>query len=74
MSDAKGSGGKLRLDKWLWHARFFKSRTLAAKQVTVIFDKKSTFDLCKTVDDVSAEQTPISGQAEEGSIPAKNDW
>jgi ribosome-associated heat shock protein Hsp15 len=21
----------LRLDKWLWHARFFKSRTLAAK-------------------------------------------
>jgi ribosome-associated heat shock protein Hsp15 len=22
----------LRLDKWLWHARFFKSRTLAAKQ------------------------------------------
>lgn len=34
MSDAKGSGGKLRLDKWLWHARFFKSRTLAAKQVT----------------------------------------
>lgn len=25
---------KLRLDKWLWHARFFKTRTLAAKQVT----------------------------------------
>ena len=25
---------KLRLDKWLWHARFFKSRTLAAQQVT----------------------------------------
>lgn len=24
---------KLRLDKWLWHARFFKSRTLAAQQV-----------------------------------------
>ena len=24
---------KLRIDKWLWHARFFKSRTLAAKRV-----------------------------------------
>ena len=25
---------KLRVDKWLWHARFFKSRTLAAQAVS----------------------------------------
>ncbi|MBE90408.1 MAG: RNA-binding protein S4 [Rhodospirillaceae bacterium] len=27
------SAVKTRLDKWLWYARFFKSRTLAAKQI-----------------------------------------
>ena len=32
MSEA--ASGKLRLDKWLWHARFFKARTLASRHVS----------------------------------------
>ncbi len=34
MAEAPAPAGSLRLDKWLWHARFAKSRSIAAKMVS----------------------------------------
>lgn len=31
--EAAGEGGRIRLDRWLFHARVFKTRTLAADRI-----------------------------------------
>ncbi|CUH63788.1 Heat shock protein 15 [Thalassovita gelatinovora] len=45
---------KLRLDKWLWHARFFKTRGLAAKTVSAGHVRVNSTKVSKPAQSVGA--------------------
>ncbi len=45
---------KIRVDKWLWHARFYKTRSLAAKQVGAGHIRLNGSKITKTAQSVTA--------------------
>lgn len=70
MSDAPASDaptGKVRLDKWLWAARFFKTRALAAEaidggKVDVNGEKAKRSRLIAAGDRVEVRHGPVTWQ------------
>lgn len=49
----EGGDAKIRIDKWLWHARFFKTRSLAAKQVSAGHVRLNSGKISKPAQNVS---------------------
>jgi len=45
---------KIRVDKWLWHARFFKTRSLAAKQISAEHLRLNGSKITKTAQSVTS--------------------
>jgi ribosome-associated heat shock protein Hsp15 len=65
--DAQGPAGKVRLDKWLWAARFFKTRALAAEaidggKVEVNGDRAKRAKLVHAGDEIRLRQGPVEWQ------------
>ena len=65
--DEQSPPGKVRLDKWLWAARFFKTRALAAEaidggKVEVNGDRAKRAKLVQASDEIRLRQGPIEWQ------------
>jgi len=65
--DEKSPPGKVRLDKWLWAARFFKTRVLAAEaidggKVDVNGDRAKRAKLVQASDEIRLRQGPLEWQ------------
>jgi len=64
MSNESGSGERVRLDKWLWAARFFKTRALAAEaidggKVDVNAARAKRAKMVQLGDEVTVRQSPF---------------
>jgi ribosome-associated heat shock protein Hsp15 len=62
-SDEKEGAGRVRVDKWLWAARFFKTRSLAAEaigggKITVNGERVKPAKLLQVGDEVSVRLGP----------------
>ena len=60
---AEAPAEKLRLDKWLWQARFFKTRSLAAKEVSAGHVRVNGTRVSKPAHQVGAEDVLTFPQA-----------
>ena len=65
--DEQGPAGKVRLDKWLWAARFFTTRALAAEaidggKVEVNGDRAKRAKLVQAGDAIRLRQGPVEWQ------------
>jgi ribosome-associated heat shock protein Hsp15 len=54
---------KIRIDKWLWYARFFKTRSLAAKQVAAGHVRLNGAKVLKPAQNVTAGDVLTFSQA-----------
>lgn len=74
--DDDAPAGKVRLDKWLWAARFFKTRALAAEaidggKVDVNGDRAKRSKLLQIGDRVALRQGPVEWSLEVRSVMAR---
>ena len=64
---------RMRIDKWLWHARFFKTRTLAAATVSAGHVRINSVKASKPAHGVVAGDVLSGAPDSEGGRPTKRD-
>jgi len=63
-NDPVGARGTTRLDKWLWHGRFFKTRSLATREVLAGHVRINSVKVSKPAQPVGAGDTLTFAQGD----------